>query len=201
MERIGIFTNIMPTPVGHTMIGVALGCGAFMPRGKLKAGFKALWEQRAAFFVILLMANLPDIDYLPGVLMGEINAFHHWYTHTLGWVVAVAAATWLLWRRANRLGWAMFVLVLAALASHLVADLFSADSRPPYGIMALWPLTDQFYISPHSIFWGLRKTTWHDVFQWYNVQAALYELLVLSPAVAAVLVFKRFAPTSRMPEI
>lgn len=175
------------------MIGVALGCGALMPRGQLKAGFKALWEQRALFLVILLMANLPDIDYLPGVLMGEINAFHHWYTHTLGWIAAVAVASWLLWRRTERAGWVVFALLLAALASHLAADLFSADGSAPYGIMALWPFTDRFYISPDSIFWSLRKTTWSDVFQWYNVQAALYETAVTLPVIAAVLLFKRFA--------
>jgi inner membrane protein len=175
------------------MIGVALGCGALMPRGRLKAGFKALWEQRAYFLVILLMANLPDIDYIPGVLMGQINAFHHWYTHTLGWIAAVAVASWLLWRKSDRVGWSVFAVLFAALASHLVADYFSADGSVPYGIMALWPFTDRFYISPESVFWSLRKTTWNDVFQWYNVRAALYEGLVILPVIGAVLLFKRFA--------
>ena len=176
------------------MIGVALGCGVLMPRGRLKAGFKALWEQRAYFLVILLMANLPDIDYVPGVLMGEINAFHHWYTHTLGWVAAVALASWVLWWKTKRVGWSVLAVLFAALATHLVADLFSGDGNPPYGIMALWPLTENFYISSTSVFWSLRKATWNDVFQWYNIRAALYEALVILPVLVAVLLFKRFAP-------
>ena len=183
------------------MIGVALGCGALMPRGRLKAGFKALWEQRAYFLVIVLMANLPDIDYVPGVLVGEINAFHHYFTHTLGWIAAVAVASWLLLRKSSGAGWPVFIVLFAALASHLVADLLSADGNAPYGIMALWPFTDRFYISPSSIFWSLRKATWSDVFQWYNVRAALYEALVILPMLVAVLVFKRFAPVRRMGDI
>lgn len=183
----------MPTPVGHTLIGVALGCGVLMPRGRLKAGFKALWEQRAYFLVILLMANLPDIDYVPGVLMGQLNAFHHWYTHTLGWIAAVAVASWLLWWKTDRVGWSVFVVLFAALATHLIADIFSGDEKPPFGIMALWPFTDSFYISSMSIFWSLRKGTWNDVFQWYNVHAALYEAAVTLPVIVAVLLFKRFA--------
>lgn len=164
-----------------------------MPRGQLATGFKALREKRATFLAIIFMANLPDIDYLPGVLMGQINAFHHGYTHTLGWIVAVAFTSWLLWRKADRVGWTVFTVLFAALASHLFADIFSDDNNPPYGIMALWPFTDSFYISPGSIFWSLRKATWNDVFQWYNVHAALYEALLLAPIVAMVLIFKRFA--------
>lgn len=185
----------MPTPVGHTIIGVALGCGYLMPRGRLAAGFQILWEQRALFFVILLMANLPDVDYIPGILKGQINAFHHEYTHTLGWIVAVAVASWLLWRRAERVGWTVFAVLFAALASHLIADFFSDDGNPPYGILALWPFTDRFYISPVSIFWSLRKATWNDVFQWYNVRAALYEALILAPVVVGILIYKRFMKT------
>lgn len=165
-----------------------------MPRGRLKAGFKALWDQRAYFLIIVLMAHLPDIDYVPGVLLGDINAFHHAYTHTLGWVAAVAAASWLLWRRSARVGWTVGVVLFVALASHVVSDMFSGDDGAPFGVMALWPFTDRFYISPESFFWSLRKGTWNDVFQWYNVRAALFELLVLLPVLGAVLLFKRFAP-------
>jgi len=183
------------------MIGVALGFGALMSRGRLATGFKALWEKRAFFLVILFMANLPDVDYIPGVLIGEINASHHGYTHTLGWIVAVAVASWLLWRKADRIGWAVFAILFAALASHLVADIFSGDGNSPYGIMALWPFTDSFTISPVTIFWSLRKATWSDVFQWYNVRAALYEALVVLPVLVAVLLFKRFAPASKKGEV
>jgi membrane-bound metal-dependent hydrolase YbcI (DUF457 family) len=178
------------------MIGVALGCGVLMPRGPWTAGFEALWRKRAHFFGILFMANLPDIDYLPGALMGQLNAFHHEFTHTFGWIIAVAVATGLLWRKRERVGWTFFAFLFAAGASHLVADFFSDDDHPPYGIMALWPFTDRFYISSVSIFWSLRKATWVDVFQWYNVRAALHEALLLAPVIVGVLARKRFATRS-----
>jgi membrane-bound metal-dependent hydrolase YbcI (DUF457 family) len=107
----------------------------------------------------------------------------------------VAAASWLLWRRAEQVGWVVFAVLFVALASHLFADIFSDDGNPPYGIMALWPFTDRFYISPTSVFWSLRKATWNDVFQWYNVRAALFESLILVPIVTMVLMYKRFVKT------
>ncbi len=185
----------MPSPVGHSLIGLAVACGRLLPRGPQGAALKGLWSQRGALMVLLVLANLPDVDYLPGVLMGEINAFHHYYTHTLGWIVAIGLLAWLGWRQIDRrVGWGMFGFMLLALATHLVADELSADSAPPYGIMALWPFTDRFFISPVTVFWDLAKETWADVFQWYNVRAVAFEAAVCLPLVLAVLVWKRRSP-------
>ena len=161
------------------MIGAAIGCGALMPRGPLKAGFKALWEQRAYFLVILLMANLPDIDYVPGVLMGEINAFHHWYTHTLGWIAVVSLAVWILWRKTHRAGWSVFAVLFAALASHLAVDLFSADHSVPYGIMALWPFSDAHYKLP----WPILRDVWRH----FSVEATIHNLISVAWEIAVLL--------------
>ena len=28
------------------------------------------------------MGNLPDLDFIPGLLLGKLNAFHHGWTHS-----------------------------------------------------------------------------------------------------------------------
>ncbi len=41
------------------------------------------------------LACLPDLDYLPGLAAGSLNAFHQQGTHSLAWVFLAAAAVWL----------------------------------------------------------------------------------------------------------
>src|SRR4029450_4324861 len=44
----------------------------------------------------VLFANAPDLDFLPGLAVGDPDAFHRGVTHTLGAAVVGAAAVWLL---------------------------------------------------------------------------------------------------------
>src|SRR5262249_60229677 len=42
----------------------------------------------------LVMANAPDLDFLPGLLTGAPMAYHRGVTHTLGALVVVSVAAW-----------------------------------------------------------------------------------------------------------
>ncbi len=152
---------------------------------------RALRERKALLMGGVVLANLPDVDYVPGVISGEINAYHHLYTHTIGWVLVASAAAWLVWRFATRAAnFRDYLFVLAVLGSHLALDWVSDDGRPPFGIMAFWPITGRFFISSRPVFWRLLKTEWADVFQWHNVGAVGVELLVCLPVLFLILFFK-----------
>jgi membrane-bound metal-dependent hydrolase YbcI (DUF457 family) len=100
----------------------------------------------------VLFANAPDLDFLPGLAVGDPDAFHRGVTHTLGAAVAVAAAVWLLarWRGAARpWWWAAFVAL--AYGSHLLVDWMTVDAVPPAGIQLLWPLTDRWLHAPFDL--------------------------------------------------
>ena len=73
----------MPLPIGHALAGIAF----FQTRPGLF--FKNKWLD-AVFFVFL--ANLPDADFLPGLLLGFPNLYHHGIFHSLGAALAVSAA-------------------------------------------------------------------------------------------------------------
>lgn len=184
----------MPSPVGHSLIGLAVSLGYFLRRGmpwrEIGRTVRRLW---LPLVLCMLFANAPDIDYVPGIVSGNLNAFHHLYTHTLGWIFLLALGTWMIWRAADsRVSWGAFLFLFVLGATHLLADWITEDCASPYGVMGLWPFTDKYYISSVSIFAHLKKADWADVFQLYNIGAVIREALVTLPLVVLVLVYKRF---------
>jgi len=99
----------------------------------------------------VLLANAPDLDFVPGLLSGHPGAYHRGVTHTVIAALAVAALVALGARLAGRprptwLGagaWAG-----AVYASHLLLDFFTIDAVPPYGARFLWPFSSAYYLAP-----------------------------------------------------
>jgi inner membrane protein len=174
----------MPSPVGHSLIGFAIAAAAMLrPAGWRNLAAEA-WRKRWLLLGAIALANAPDVDYLPGIFKGNLNHYHHLYTHTLGWVLLVTCAAWLgvrSFRPAS--GWKLFGLMLALTASHLAADYLTDDGRPPYGIMLTWPISDEFTIAQTTVFMRLHKRAWSEVVQWHNVQAVAWEFIVCLPLV------------------
>lgn len=101
----------------------------------------------------LVMANAPDLDFLPGLLIGEPVAYHRGVTHTLGALVVVALTAWAVARLLrSRRAWWWGLAAGAAYGSHLLVDCLTVDAIPPYGIQVLWPLTDAWLHAPFSLF-------------------------------------------------
>lgn len=175
----------MPSPVGHSLLGLAMGVAWLLPRARTRELARHAWRLRWPLLGCVALANAPDLDYVPGIATGDFNAYHHACTHSIGWCALVAAGIWCLLRarRAetdlSALGW-----LAAILLSHLAADLVTADRRPPFGLMALWPFDDRFYISPVTMFAHLRKRTYAEFLQWHNVRAVLLEAAWCLPVLA-----------------
>jgi inner membrane protein len=98
------------------------------------------------------LANAPDLDFLPGFLLGQPSGFHRGITHTILAVLMVTVVAALVVRRLPRPapwgGWIVFVAV--AYGSHLAVDLVSIDTTPPEGTQMLWPLSDVYLYAPIS---------------------------------------------------
>jgi membrane-bound metal-dependent hydrolase YbcI (DUF457 family) len=139
------------------------------------------------------VANAPDLDYLPGLVLGYPGAYHRGFTHTVGAVAVVAAvAAVVVWRlgtgRALRAaGWAA-----ALWTSHLVVDYFTVNVGPPSGARFLWPFSARYWIAPVPLLPELvvdeasRGRFFASIFNAATVSSWLYELRLLVVVVVAV---------------
>lgn len=181
----------MATPVGHSLIGLAIALQRILPAGRPREWGAACWRGKYLILLAVFLANAPDLDYVPGLAVGALNAFHHYYTHSICWTLLLAIGLGLVWRAADaHAGWGILFFFWALLLSHLALDLFTEDSRPPLGIMLAWPLSDDFYLSPVFLFRGANKATVAQLWQLHNLKVALWDTAVCLPWVALVIAGK-----------
>jgi inner membrane protein len=130
----------------------------------------------------VLFANLPDIDYLPGILIGDLNAFHHGFTHSLGWITVTSLAGLFVARATNyHAACTLFLLMWGLQASHLAMDMMTDDGRAPYGIMALWPIFSEYLQAPFLVFSRIEKANYGELFQGANAWALFREIALCLP--------------------
>ena len=165
----------MPTPIGHALGGLAAGV-LIAGRAEPSASSVGIRSQ-SLLWVWGLCGVLPDADFLIGG--------HRGLTHTLGAMCAVGCGTALIARRQPELWFA----AAASYGTHLLLDWFGGDTAVPLGIMALWPFTDTFYLSPYSLFPAICRQYWSAGCQVDLIQAVAWEMLLLGPIAAFALRF------------
>lgn len=151
----------MPSPVGHALGGIA-AAWCLVPR-----------RSRHAAALLAAVAVAPDLDLIVGT--------HRGASHSVGAAVLAGAAVWVVlrsprWAAATALAW----------GSHVLLDWLSNDTRPPFGIMALWPFTSGYYKSAIEIFPPVSRRYWEARFWVYNLRAVVAELILLGPVAAFV---------------
>jgi inner membrane protein len=174
----------MATPVGHSLAGYLV----FGWSGETQGPRKVHW-----LLLYICLANAADLDFLPGILLGRPSLYHQGVSHSLGFALAVSLAVaggCRLWGKPFA---AIFALSCTAYASHLVIDFLGSDTRAPYGIPILWPLSGAYYISPVPVFWGVHHagSVAGSMLEWlitlfhpYNLGAIALEVVLLLPFVA-----------------
>ena len=132
----------MPLPLGHIAVGLA---------AHELSTTRSAFSRWKIFAAIVVLANLPDIDVIFGLLL-QLNgsAFHRGPTHSLlfalvvGFLASKAAQSW---NRLPRLGfWSCFLLIL----SHVAADALLSTSAVSF----FWPLETN---------WSTGHSGWQDV--------------------------------------
>ena len=170
----------MATPVGHSIIGLA--CGRFY--GSTTIGPSWRW-----YLFAIVAANAADFDFLPGLLIGDINRYHQLASHSIlvallfGGLVTLAA-----WRHtSNPVKWGVLSSIIYA--THLVVDCFTNDIRAPHGIPLFWPFSQEHFIMPVTLFGGVKhgvpgqsiSVVIGEIFSWHNFKGIALEVVVLSP--------------------
>jgi inner membrane protein len=180
----------MPSPVAHALAGVAL--------------YEARRDRRRSLVllaVLVIASGLPDLDFLPGMLVGNADLYHHGPSHSLfaGLLVAALAGTLVAWRGGAALGKRIGLAVFLGYGLHVVLDMFCIDTRPPFGVPLFWPLWAGYVASPVELFMDIHRDRdtaafFGSLLQPHNLRAAAWEAVLMGGVVLAV----RCAPMWRM---
>lgn len=159
----------VPSPVGHVLGGIAAGWLVAPASG------------RRTLAVCALAGAIADVDlFLPVPHRGPV--------HSLAAALVVGLLALVVARRlrptgeSTRAGLAVGV----AYGTHVLLDWMGADTSTPRGLMALWPLTSEYFISDVTVFRAISRRYWLANFWADNTVAVLQELAILGPIVALV---------------
>jgi membrane-bound metal-dependent hydrolase YbcI (DUF457 family) len=171
----------MPSPLGHGLVGLAVHAVTARDAGEL-------WDVRRATLVTGA-ALAPDLDLLFRFVDGRNH--HQAETHSIGAALIAGLVVGLV---AGLAGWArpaaLAAVVTAGWLTHPLLDYFGNDTHPPIGIMALWPFDRGYFKSPWIVFMDIGRTLdWRTVR--HNVVAVTWELIALTPLLAAAGAFVR----------
>ena len=173
----------MPTPIGHALGGVIVGLlsgveGTSTATGAVRAAGATSparaprrWIVDRAVLICAVVACLPDLDFFWGR--------HNMETHSLGFAVLVGLGV-LAWQRSARLA----VACTLSVASHVLFDWLGSDDFPPLGVMALWPVSHEFYFADAFLFEAISRRYWLPNFITHNVLAVAREIAILFPPLA-----------------
>jgi membrane-bound metal-dependent hydrolase YbcI (DUF457 family) len=182
----------MPLPVAHSLMGYTL---AETTQVRLAS---TTWRNVLLFAAL---ANLADIDFLPGFFMGQPNRYHHHLTHSFSFAAIVGLLGCLIyWRRNQKLMrhaqasqneirfrfWPYFLTISATVFSHCVLDLLTVDTSLPFGMLLFWPFDMGYYDMNIKIFESVHKsnasaTFFASLLQWHNFKVMIIEVLIMVP--------------------
>jgi len=163
----------MCSPVGHSLAGYAL-YQACHGKGKLARDWRKI-------VLYVFAANAPDLDFIPGIFMGNANRFHHGISHTLGFSLFFALFIYMIPRFRTKKD---FTIFFSLYFSHVVIDFLSADNTAPFGVMLFWPFTERYFISSFSLFSDIHHLTLPDLFDLHNIKAMAWEAAVFLSIIA-----------------
>jgi len=140
------------------------------------------------FVVSVVIAILPDFDFLPGLLLGDLRAFHHQASHSLTAVVIVSLLITGLARRWNLNGMAWGIWGGGLYLSHIILDLLVNDPSSPFGVQLLWPFSESYFISPVTPFasfdyFDQTAGMISAMLSVHNFQTMVREILLMAPLV------------------
>lgn len=125
----------MPLPLAHTVVGYSVTSAS---------GIRFRKQARIAVLFSLVVANLPDIDFLPGALANEPTLYHRGIAHTFPAAIFVALIVAGVLTRFGPRFREIFLLGFLVYASHLLADTVNFGGGNA-GIKLLWPFSNASY--------------------------------------------------------
>src|SRR5918996_1228730 len=129
----------MPSPIGHSLMGYIIHRATARPSSP---------HNWSAIALYLFAANAPDLDFIPGLFVGQPSRFHHGPSHSIGFAILFAAIASVCFRRKTH----AFVMAFSLYLSHVLLDYLIQDPSPPHGVPLFWPFSYEYYMAPFAFF-------------------------------------------------
>ncbi|MBI2836826.1 MAG: metal-dependent hydrolase [Acidobacteria bacterium] len=144
----------MATPLGHGLAGaiICLGC-------------RRVGWQAPSMAAAVIVANLPDADFLPGILVGWPSRYHHGASHSIvaAMICALAIGIWSAAGKHHPTPARAGILLGVCYLSHVIIDYFTVDTGTAVGIPVFWPFSHDLFIAPHPIFGDVKRDNFFDL--------------------------------------
>lgn len=170
----------MCSPVGHSLVGYTLYL-AWNRNYKLIGNWKKI-------VLYIFAANAPDLDFIPGIFIGDANRFHHGISHTLGFSILFALGMYVISRFKRKKDFIIFFLLYFG---HVLIDFLTADTTAPFGVMLFWPFTKRYFIFFHSLFLDIHHFTLSELFDLHNIKAMAWEMIIFFPIIISLIVISK----------
>ena len=175
----------MPSPIGHTLASWFL---ASIAERKIHQRDGAMFWAAA-----MIAGNLPDVDLLPAVVLGleAVAPFHQGITHSIGFAAVTGFSFGFFFRKRGiplSFGWFFFAALVYA---HVLLDSLGDDTFPPIGVMLFWPFSSERFLSPVSVFPGVKKGSLTDLWDPHNLVEFGLEAGIFLPLIGALWLWKR----------
>ncbi|MGD9124507.1 MAG: metal-dependent hydrolase [Desulfarculaceae bacterium] len=171
----------MATPVGHALAGILVGSGLAWNRNLLGP-----WRDVVVFAAV---AQAPDLDFLPGLILGQPEAFHHGVSHSAGFALLAGLIMAWVFRKQGQ-AWRWGLISALVYFAQVGLDALTADSSSPYGVPLWWPISGEYVMASHPIFMDVRRQPLGWANLWHNLGAAGLEALILGPPTALMVWFR-----------
>jgi inner membrane protein len=143
----------MPSPIAHAAAGYAVYkvCETYFPeRAAARVG-----PVPQLLLATIGLSLVPDLDFLPGLLVNDLGRYHNHFSHSFLFGVPVALAVgFIAWPR-NRADFTFwFGLALVCYQLHVIMDFFTVGR----GLMLFWPFSLERHQPPFMLFYGLHRS-------------------------------------------
>ena len=179
----------MPSPIGHLLGGAAVYAG----------GTNRDTRSTVLLVIALVGSMVPDLDFVPGILIGNMRAFHHGVSHSLAFAVLFGGVIFGLAHAVDKvLARRTAVFALLAYSSHVILDFVSVNEGTR-GVPLLWPFSDEQFGVNLRLFGYFRyeDSGIPSVLHWGNLVPFSRELLILGSVVLMLLRKERIGRSLR----
>ena len=164
----------MPSPIAHLGAGYAI---YRFYKHRLPQDQRRFWKFPLQLVMIVGLSMVPDLDVIPAIIFRDMKAYHNNFSHSLLFAVPVAFLIAGISHRINQSNfWLWFVISLVSYDLHVIMDALTAER----GVMMFWPLSQNRFVSPIRIFYGLQwGLGWFSIWHWWTVLTESIFVLVL----------------------